>query len=360
LNYWWNFGIYSLVCLALQLVTGIFLAMHYVADQTLAFWSVEHIMRDVNFGWLIRYLHMNGASFFFLVVYAHIFRSLFYGSFTYPRQQLWWGGVLILFLMIVTAFLGYVLPWGQMSFWAATVITNLLSAVPWVGTDLVVWLWGGYSVDNPTLNRFYSLHFCFPFLILGLVFVHLFLLHTYKSNNPIGLDAGKDFIPFYPYYVYKDLFGLVGFAGFFFFFVFFFPNYLGHPDNYIAANALVTPVHIVPEWYFLPFYALLRSIPDKFLGVMVLFMSVLALFVLPSFALAAVRSSEFKPATHFFFWLFGLNCLFLGWVGSQSVEPPFVNLGKFTTFFYFFYLLILIPFVGWFENSLWDLEENDT
>jgi quinol-cytochrome oxidoreductase complex cytochrome b subunit len=263
LNYIWSFGIFLLVCLIIQILTGIFLAMHYVPNIDLAFVSVEHIMRDVNFGWLLRYIHANGASMFFISVYLHICRGLYYSSYTYPRQLLWCIGVIIFLLMIITAFLGYVLPWGQMSFWGATVITNLASAVPYVGNSIVFWLWGGFSVDNATLNRFFSFHYLLPFIIAALTVVHMIFLHDGKSNNPLGIDAITfDNVPFTPYFVVKDLFAVILFFVFFGFFIFYLPNYLGHTDNYIPANPLVTPAHIVPEWYLLPFYAILRSVPD--------------------------------------------------------------------------------------------------
>lgn len=353
LSYFWNFGVYALACLGIQMITGLFLAMHYVSDQSLAFASVEHIMRDVNFGWLLRYIHANGASFFFMVVYVHTLRGLYYGSYIYPRQLLWGVGVIILLLMIVTAFLGYVLPWGQMSFWAATVITNLVSAFPLVGSEIVVWIWGGYSVDNATLNRFFSLHFFLPFVIAGLVLIHLLLLHHHKSNNPLGIDMGRDSIPFYPYYVVKDLFGLVIFFLFFGLFLFFAPNLLGHPDNYIPANPMVTPAHIVPEWYFLPFYAILRVVPDKLMGVLALLAAIFSLLLLPYIVRPQVRSSNFRPFSHFLFWAFLVDVLLLGWLGGQPVEPPYLFLGQLFTGFYFSYFLILLPVSLFLERVFW-------
>ncbi|MBM3541005.1 MAG: cytochrome b/b6, partial [Alphaproteobacteria bacterium] len=297
LNYWWNFGSLAGFCLVIMIVTGIVLAMQYTPHVDMAFGSVERIMRDVNQGWLIRYIHMNGASLFFLVVYIHICRSLYYGSYKPPREVLWWLGLVILLLMMATAFMGYVLPWGQMSFWGATVITNLFSAIPLVGESIVTWLWGGYAVDNPTLTRFFSLHYLLPFVIVGVVMLHLVALHKVSSNNPLGVEmkSPKDSIPFHPYYTAKDFFGigvfLIVFAGF----VFFAPNYMGHPLNYVPANPLVTPPHIVPEWYFLPFYAILRSIPDKLLGVIAMFAAILVLFVLPWLDTSRVRSAKFRP-----------------------------------------------------------------
>ena len=283
LNYWWNFGSLAGIFLLIQIITGIVLAMHYTPSVEGAFASIEHIMRDVNYGWLIRYVHMNGASFFFIVVYIHIFRGLYYGSYKSPREVLWWLGLIILLLMMATAFMGYVLPWGQMSFWGATVITNLFSAIPFVGTAVVEWLWGGFAVDNALLNRFFALHYLFPFLIVGVVILHIVALHTHGSNNPLGIDrkGPQDSIPFHPYYTIKDLFGLSFVLSIFFFVVFFAPDYLGHPDNYIPADPLKTPAHIVPEWYFLPFYAILRAIPDKLGGVLAMISAIFILFLLP-------------------------------------------------------------------------------
>jgi ubiquinol-cytochrome c reductase cytochrome b subunit len=352
LTYFWNFGIYALFCLFVQIITGIALAMHYAPDVSLAFYSVEHIMRDVNYGWLLRYTHANGASMFFIVVYIHTFRGLYYGSYLYPREHLWSVGVVILLLMILTAFMGYVLPWGQMSFWGATVITNLVSAVPYIGTDIVIWLWGGYSVDNATLNRFYSFHYALPFIILGLVFVHLIFLHEHKSNNPLGIDFSSDTLAMYPYYIIKDLYGVILFVAFFAAFVFFMPNLLGHPDNYIPANPLVTPPHIVPEWYFLPFYAILRSIPDKLMGVLAMLASILAFLALPYIARAYVRSSDFRPLTQVIFWFFLLVCLLLGWIGGKPVEHPYLIVGQVCTVAYFLLLLVVLPLAGLVEHKV--------
>jgi len=353
LTYFWNFGIYALLCLVIQLITGIALAMHYAPSIQLAFDSVEHIMRDVNFGWLLRYIHANGASMFFIVVYIHTFRGLYYSSYVYPKELLWIVGVIILLLMILTAFMGYVLPWGQMSFWGATVITNLVSAVPYVGNDIVFWLWGGYSIDNATLNRFFSFHYLFPFLILALAGLHLVFLHEFGSNNPLGVYFRVDGLPMYPYYILKDLLGVLLFLLFFSFFVFFFSNYLGHPDNYIPANPLVTPPHIVPEWYFLPFYAILRSIPNKLLGVLALLFSILSLLVLPLIVRPSVRSLDFRPLSRVFFWYFVLVSCLLGWLGAKPIAYPFLNLVQFSSFFYFFLLLFFLPFLARLEASLW-------
>ena len=353
LNYFWNFGVLALFCLAIQLVTGIFLAMHYVASPEHAFNSVEHIMRDVNYGWLIRYVHANGASMFFLVVYVHIFRGLYYGSYMYPRQILWCTGVIILLVMILTAFMGYVLPWGQMSYWAATVITNLASAVPYIGDYIVYWLWGGFSVGGPTLNRFFSFHYLMPFILTALVIGHILILREVKSNNPIGINS-PDNVQFTPYYTVKDIFGIVLFWLFFSVFLFYYPNLLGHTDNYIKANPLVTPTHIVPEWYFLPFYAILRSVPNKLGGVILLLAAILILLALPFYTKSKTRSSAFRSIQKILFWFFFSNCLILGWIGGKNIEPPFYLIGQLATFFYFFYLICIIPGIVFIENLLWD------
>ena len=351
LNYWYNFGSLAGIVLVMQIVTGIVLAMHYTPHADLAFNSVEHIMRDVNYGWLMRYMHANGASMFFIVVYIHIFRGLYYGSYKSPREILWWLGIIIFLLMMATAFMGYVLPWGQMSFWGATVITNLFSAVPVVGEAIVSWLWGGFAVDNPTLNRFFSLHYLLPFVIVGIVVLHLWALHQNKSNNPLGIDVKgpQDTIPFHPYYTVKDAFGLGVFAIFFALFLFFMPDVLGHPDNYTPANPLVTPPHIVPEWYFLPFYAILRAIPDKLLGVIAMFASILILFVLPWLDTSRVRSATFRPVYKLVFWAFLADCLVLGYVGGNPPEGVFIVIGRLATALYFLFFLAL-PFIGWFER----------
>ncbi len=354
LNYWWNFGSLAMVVLVIMLVTGIFLAMHYTPHTAFAFDSVERIMRDVNYGWLIRYIHMNGASFFFIVVYIHIFRGLYYGSYKAPRELLWILGVVILLLMMATAFMGYVLPWGQMSFWGATVITNLFSAFPLVGDWIVTLLWGGFSVDNPTLNRFFSLHYLLPFLIVGVVVIHILALHRFGSSNPLGIDTKgpQDSIPFHPYYTAKDAFGLGVFFIVFAAVVFFAPNLFGEPDNYIPANPLVTPPHIVPEWYFLPYYAILRAIPNKLLGVIAMFGSILVLFIVPWLDTARVRSAKFRPTYRKFFWLLVIDCFVLGYVGANPPEGWFILAGRIATFYYFFHFLILMPVLGLIERPL--------
>ena len=306
LSYLWSFGFTAAFCLGVQIVTGIFLAMHYTPHIDLAFSSVEHIMRDVNNGWLIRYLHANGASMFFIVVYSHMFRGLYYGSYMQPREHLWCSGVLIFLLMMATAFMGYVLPWGQMSFWGATVITNLFSAIPFVGPSIVEWLWGGFSVDNPTLNRFFSLHYLIPFLIFGVVILHIWALHVPGNNNPVGISvkSEQDTVPFHPYYTVKDGFALVVFMILFSYFVFFAPNVLGHADNYIPANPLVTPAHIVPEWYLLPFYAILRAVPDTLGGVIAMVGAIFILFVLPWLDTSKIRSARYRPLFKQFFLIY--------------------------------------------------------
>jgi ubiquinol-cytochrome c reductase cytochrome b subunit len=359
LSYWWNFGSLAGIVLVIMIVTGIYLAMHYTPHVDHAFGSVERIMRDVNYGWLLRYLHTNGGSAFFALVYIHIFRGLYYGSYKEPRELLWMLGVVILLLMMATAFMGYVLPWGQMSFWAATVITSLFSAVPLVGDEIVSWLWGGFAVGNPTLNRFYSLHYLFPFLIVGVVVVHLAALHQHGSGNPLGIDTKgpQDRIPFHPYYTVKDLYGLGVFLIIFAGFVFFAPNFLGEPDNYIQANPMVTPTHIVPEWYFLPFYAILRAITfdigpitAKLIGVVLMFGSVLILFVLPWLDRSPVRSSRFRPIHKQFFWVLVADCVVLGWVGKNPPEGMFVYIGMIATAYYFAYFLIILPLLSKFER----------
>jgi len=351
-NYFYGFGSLAGVMLVVQILTGIFLAMHYTPHIDLAFNSVEHIMRDVNNGWLMRYTHANGASFFFIVVYVHIFRGLYYGSYITPREALWCSGVVIFILMMATAFMGYVLPWGQMSFWGATVITNLFSAIPLVGKDIVDWLWGGFAVDNPTLNRFFSLHFTLPFVIVGAVLIHLILLHEVGSNNPLGLTLKTENIPFYPYFYTKDLFGTMVLFLVFFTFVFYYPNTLGHPDNYIEANPMKTPLHIVPEWYFLPFYAILRSIPNKIGGVIGMFGSLVILLTIPFTNSSEIRSTAFRPIYKISYWLLVVAFLLLGWVGQMPVEYPYTEIGVISMIYYFAFFIVVIPFLGKIESYL--------
>ena len=355
LNYWWTFGGILTFCLITQIVTGLVLAMHYIAHADLAFESVEHIMRNVNYGWLIRYVHANGASMFFLAVYIHIFRALYYGSYKSPREVIWIIGMIIYFLMMATAFLGYVLPWGQMSFWGATVITNLFSAIPLIGENITHWLLGGYSVDNPTLTRFFSLHYLFPFLILGLVVLHIWALHVPGNNNPIGIDIKKpsnDTVPFHPYIVIKDLFALLIFLLVFAFFVFFSPNILGHSDNYIEANPLVTPAHIVPEWYLLPFYAILRSVPDKLLGVIAMFAAIFVLVILPWLDTSKVRSALFRPIYKQFYWFLVADVLILGYMGAMPAEGIYLLIARVATAYYFIHFLIILPLLSKKEKTL--------
>jgi ubiquinol-cytochrome c reductase cytochrome b subunit len=354
LNYWWNFGSLAGVALVIMIVTGVFLAMSYTPHVHYAFDSVERIMREVNYGWLLRYIHMNGASMFFIVVYIHIFRGLYYGSYKSPRELLWILGVVIFLLMMATAFMGYVLPWGQMSYWGATVITNLFSAIPLVGDKIVQWLWGGFSVDNPTLNRFFALHYIFPILIVGVVLLHLIALHRFGSNNPTGVEkkAPQDTIPFHPYYTYKDLFGLVIFAIIWGGFVFFAPNFFGEPDNYMPADPLVTPPHIVPEWYFLPFYAILRSIPNKLGGVILMFSAVFVLFVVPWLDRSPVKSATYRPLYRAFFFILLADCVLLGWVGAQLPEGIPLLLGRIATAYYFIHFLVILPVLPRFEKTL--------
>ena len=355
LNYWWTFGGILTFCLITQIITGITLAMHYIADSDLAFASVEHIMRDVNYGWLIRYIHANGASMFFLAVYIHIFRSLFYGSYKAPREIIWILGIIIYLLMMAAAFMGYVLPWGQMSFWGATVITNLFSAIPLVGEGIVTWLWGGYSVDNPTLTRFFTLHYLIPFLILGLVVLHIWALHVPGNNNPVGIDIkkpSKDTVPFHPYIVIKDTFALLMFMIIFAFFVFYSPNVLGHADNYIEANPMVTPAHIVPEWYLLPFYAILRSVPDKLLGVIAMLSAILILAALPWLDTSKIRSAVFRPLYRQFYWILVLDVLVLGYVGAMPAEGLYLLIARVATAYYFAHFLIILPLLGFKEKTL--------
>ena len=353
-NYLWAFGAIAGIMLVIMIATGLVLAMQYAANTAIAFDSVERIMRDVNYGWLLRYVHANGASFFFIAVYIHMFRGLYYGSYKAPRELLWIIGVVIFLLMMATAFMGYVLPWGQMSFWGATVITNLFSAFPLIGDPIVTWLWGGFSVDNPTLNRFFALHFLLPFVIFAVVILHTAALHVSGSNNPLGIDAKgpQDTVPFNPYVTIKDLFATVVFMIVFAVFVFFMPNYLGHPDNYIPANPLVTPAHIVPEWYFLPFYAILRAIPDKLGGVLAMFGAIAVLVILPWLDTSKVRSCKFRPIYRQFFWVLALDALVLGYAGSQPAEGTWLLIAQIGTAYYFFHFLILLPILGKLERPL--------
>ncbi|WP_426956570.1 cytochrome b [Muricoccus radiodurans] len=353
-NYLWTFGGLAMVTLMIMIVTGVVLSMQYAAHTSLAFDSVERIMRDVNYGWLLRYTHANGASMFFIVVYIHIWRNLNYGSYKTPRELLFMIGVVLFILMMATAFLGYVLPWGQMSFWGATVITNLFSAIPLVGESIVTWLWGGFSVDNPTLNRFFSLHFLLPFVITGVVFLHVAALHITGSNNPLGIEpkGPQDTIPFHPYYTIKDSVGIVAYLLVFAILVFFMPNFLGHPDNYIPANPLVTPAHIVPEWYFLPFYAILRAVPNKLGGVAMMGGALIVLFFLPWLDSSPVRSMRFRPIAKWAFYLFTINFLVLLWVGGKPAEPPYIAIARVCTAYYFAYFLVILPLLSKLERPL--------
>lgn len=352
LTYAWSFGSLAGITLVVQMLSGIFLSMHYTANIDLAFSSIEYIMRDVNNGWLIRYIHANGASMFFIVVYAHICRGLYYGSYMEPRELLWCSGVILLLLMMGTAFTGYVLPWGQMSLWGATVITNMVTAIPIAGKPIVQWLWGGYTVANPTLNRFYSIHFVLPFVIAGVTLIHLALLHKVGSNNPIGSDSGIDDIPFYPYFVSKDIFAFTVYLLVFAIFVFYFPNVLNHPDNCIPADPLQTPAHVVPEWYFLPYYAILRSIPHKAGGIVAMLGSILILLLIPYINTSDVRNTTYRPIFKLCFWLFVADFIILTWVGQKPVKDYFILTGQIATVYYFFFFLVLIPVVGVIESKL--------
>ncbi|MEM7071193.1 MAG: cytochrome b N-terminal domain-containing protein [Pseudomonadota bacterium] len=359
LNYFWSFGAIAMIILVTMILSGIVLAMQYTAHVDYAFDSVERIMRDVNYGWLLRYIHANGASMFFLAIYIHIFRGLYYGSYKQPRELVWIFGVIILVAMMATAFMGYVLPWGQMSFWGATVITNLFSAIPLVGQDIVTWLWGGFSVDNPTLNRFFALHYLLPFVIVGLVMLHVISMHIAKSNNPDGVEVidDRDVVTFHPYYTSKDAVGVVAFLLLFAFFVFYAPNYLGHADNYLRANPLSTPAHIVPEWYFLPFYAILRAVnfeffwfvPAKLGGVIAMFASLIVLAMLPWLDTSRIKSCRYRPIYRWLVILFAVNFVILGYCGGKPAEGWYLILAQASTFWYFFHLVVLTPIVGWFE-----------
>nr|YP_008592427.1 cytochrome b [Pseudorhombus cinnamoneus]AFC88454.1 cytochrome b [Pseudorhombus cinnamoneus] len=350
ISVWWNFGSLLGLCLITQIVTGLFLAMHYTADVSTAFTSVAHICRDVNYGWLIRNIHANGASFFFICLYLHIGRGLYYGSYLY--KETWNVGVILLLLVMMTAFVGYVLPWGQMSFWGATVITNLLSAIPYVGTTLVQWIWGGFSVDNATLTRFFAFHFLFPFVILAVTVIHLIFLHETGSNNPTGLNSDCDKVPFHPYFSYKDLLGFAVLLSALSTLALFSPNLLGDPDNFTPANPLVTPPHIKPEWYFLFAYAILRSIPNKLGGVLALLFSILILMLVPILHTSKQRSLMFRPFSQFLFWFLVADVMILTWIGGMPVEHPFIIIGQVASFLYFFLFLVMIPLTGWLENKV--------
>ena len=349
ISYLWNFGSLLGFCLALQILTGIFLAMHYCADTNLAFSSIVHIIRDVNYGFLLKYLHANGASAFFICVYIHIGRGLYYGS--YLKTHLWLSGVSLFLIMMLTAFIGYVLPWGQMSFWGATVITNFLSAIPYIGNDIVQWVWGGFSVSNATLNRFFSLHYLFPFLLVGLGIVHVVLLHERGSNSPLGINPNSDKVPFHVYYTTKDIYGFTLITILIIVLSFYIPNLLGDPENFIKANPLVTPVHIMPEWYFLFAYAILRAIPNKLGGVVALVASILVLTILPMIHTSKLKGLNFRPLGKIAYWIFMSNFILLTWIGSKPVEEPFIFIGQISSIIYFSYFLILIPFLGYIENK---------
>jgi len=355
ISYLWNFGSLLAVCLIIQILTGAFLAMHYTPNVDLAFNSVEHIMRDVNNGWLIRYVHANVASFFFIFVYMHIGRGLYYSSYKSPRVLVWSIGVIILVLMMAIAFLGYVLPYGQMSLWGATVITNLLSAIPVFGVDIVELIWGGFSVSNATLNRFFSLHYLLPFLLAALAVAHLIALHVHGSNNPNGVTSNGDRYAMHPYFIFKDLVTIFAFFLVLSILVFFYPNLLGHSDNYIPADPMVTPASIVPEWYLLPYYAILRSIPNKLLGVLAMFGSLLILLILPLTDLSRIRGNQFRPAMKLAFWFFVVDFFILMWIGSQHPNSPYVEIGQVATAFYFAWFLVIVPFIGLSENTLIDV-----
>jgi quinol-cytochrome oxidoreductase complex cytochrome b subunit len=354
LNYMWTFGGMLSIMLVVQIITGVVLSMHYTANIDTAFTSVEHIMRDVNFGWLLRYLHANGASMFFVAVYIHMLRGLYYGSYKAPREVLWILGVIIFLLMMATAFMGYVLPWGQMSYWGAMVITNLFSAIPVVGTTITEYLWGGFTVGNPTLNRFFSLHYLLPFMLAGLVVLHVWALHVTGQNNPTGVEikSQKDTLPFTPFATVKDAFALSVFMLVYLYFVFYHPNYMGHADNYIPADPLVTPAHIVPEWYFLPFYAILRAIPDKLMGVLAMGGAIIILAFLPWLDTSKVKSNRYRPLGRFFFWIFVAVCLVLGWLGGKPADGLYVIASRLCTFWYFAHFVLILPLLGLFETPL--------
>jgi ubiquinol-cytochrome c reductase cytochrome b subunit len=360
ISYLWNFGSLLAFCLIIQIITGVTLGMHYTPNVLEAFDSVEHIMRDVNNGWLIRYLHSNTASAFFFIVYLHIGRGLYYGSYKAPRTLVWTIGTVIFILMMATAFLGYVLPYGQMSLWGATVITNLMSAIPWVGQDIVEFIWGGFSVNNATLNRFFALHFVLPFVLAALALMHLIALHDSSgSGNPLGISGNYDRLPFAPYFLFKDLITIFIFIIVLSIFVFFMPNVLGDSENYVMANPMQTPPAIVPEWYLLPFYAILRSIPNKLLGVIAMFSAILALLTMPFTDLSKLRGIQFRPLSKIAFYLFIANFLILMQLGAKHVESPFIEFGQISTVLYFSHFLIIVPFITLLENSLIDLATNN-
>nr|YP_010022834.1 cytochrome b [Pollenia pediculata]QLY90329.1 cytochrome b [Pollenia rudis]QOP39683.1 cytochrome b [Pollenia pediculata] len=347
---WWNFGSLLFLCLMIQILTGLFLAMHYTADINMAFNSVNHICRDVNYGWLLRTMHANGASFFFICIYLHVGRGMYYGSYLFTPT--WLVGVIILFLVMGTAFMGYVLPWGQMSFWGATVITNLLSAIPYLGIDLVQWVWGGFAVDNATLTRFFTFHFILPFIVLATTMIHILFLHETGSNNPMGLNSNVDKIPFHPYFTYKDIVGFIIMTMLLFLLVLINPYLLGDPDNFIPANPLVTPIHIQPEWYFLFAYAILRSIPNKLGGVIALVLSIAILAILPFYHLSKFQGIQFYPINQFFFWMMVITVILLTWIGARPVEEPYVLIGQILTIIYFSYFLMNPMITKWWDNLL--------
>lgn len=352
INYWWNIGSLLGLCLIIQVITGILIAIHYSSNIELAFSSIEHIMRDIKNGWILRYIHANGASLFFICIYIHIAKGLYYGSYKSPRTLTWIIGIIIFIITIATAFLGYCSVYGQISHWGALVITNLFSAIPFIGKDIVEWLWGGFSVSNPLIQKFFALHYLIPFIIIALVIIHLIALHIHGSSNPLGITSNLDRLPIHNYYIFKDLITIFVFLIILSLLVFYIPNILGHPDNYIPGNPLITPASIVPEWYLLPFYAILRSIPNKLLGVILMFSAILILLILPLTDYSIIRGNTFKIISKLFFFLFVFNFILLGILGSCHVEVPFIQIGQITTFLYFAYFLIFIPIISYIENVL--------